>query len=103
MAKIVVLKDSGDDTIVPRASYNFSMSANETKTVTLTIGYGYLIVARRSNASDTSYNGLYIAQVHNSSSIRAIAAASMVTMSISGTTLTITTTQNYTNISIIPL
>ena len=79
------------------------LSSAGSSTLTLVSGSLYLIAVMRANTTASEYQGLYLAQVHNSSCIRTISGSSSITMSISGTTLSFTTTQNYMRVIAIPL
>lgn len=75
-------------------SSKYNMSSSGTQTVTLDSGNIYLLVAKRMNNSNTT-GGLYIISAYtNNSAIATISEASSCTVSVSGLTLTITTTVN---------
>lgn len=79
-----------------------SLSAAGSTTVTLEDGICLAIVSHQNNSS-TNESGLYIIQVNNTSSIRAISTAQNQTLSISGHTLTWTTTNTYRQLRLIYL
>ena len=75
-----------------------------TTTFTLSSGYSYLIAIIRGNTSAASYQGLYMTTVHaNASPLTTIAETTAATLSMSGVTLSVTTTINYVRIAVIPL
>ena len=91
--------DDGIATPTLRVIRRTSDSA-DTKTVTLEDGVYIAIVTHRNNSS-TNESGLYIIQVNNTSSIRAISTAQNQTLSISGHTLTWTTSNTYRQLRLI--
>ena len=74
----------------------------DTKTVTLENGV-YLAITTHQNNATASQSGLAIIQVNNTSSILEIASANNSTLSISGHTLTWTTTNTYRQLRLIYL
>ena len=93
--------DDGIATPTLRVIRRTSDSA-DTKYVTLEDGVYIAIVTHRNNSS-TNESGLYIIQVNNTSSIRAISTAQNQTLSVSGHTLTWTTTNTYRQLRLIYL
>ena len=79
-----------------------TLSSNGNTTVTLENGV-YLAIVSHQNNSSTSETGLYIIQCNNTSSILTIAAASNQTLSVSGHTLTWTTSNTYRQLRLIYL
>ena len=77
-----------------------TLNAAGSTTVTLEDGICLAIVSHQNNSS-TNESGLYIIQVNNTSSIRAISTAQNQTLSISGHTLTWTTTNTYRQLRLI--
>ena len=77
-----------------------SLSAAGNTTVTLEDGL-YLAIVTHQNNSSTNESGLYIIQCNNTSSIRAISTAQNQTLSVSGHTLTWTTTNTYRQLRLI--
>ena len=79
-------------------------SLNSSGNTTVTLGNGvYLAIVTHQNNSSTSETGLYIIQCNNTSSVLTIAAASNQTLSVSGHTLTWTTTNTYRQLRLIYL
>ena len=81
-----------------------TLTQNGSNTFTLVSGYLYIgIVTRLNNSSDT-YTGLYVIRPHsNLSSIATIKASSSTTLSISGLTLTASTTTPNTSLILFPV
>ena len=77
-----------------------SLNAAGSTTVTLEDGL-YIAIVTHQNNSSTNESGLYIIQVNNTSSIRAISTAQNQTLSVSGHTLTWTTTNTYRQLRLI--
>lgn len=77
-----------------------SLNAAGSTTVTLEDGL-YIAVVTHQNNSSTNESGLYIIQCNNTSSIRAISTAQNQTLSVSGHTLTWTTTNTYRQLRLI--
>lgn len=91
--------DDGIATPTLRVIRRTSNSA-DTKYVTLEDGV-YIAIVTHQNNSSTNESGLYIIQVNNTSSIRAISTAQNQTLSISGHTLTWTTSNTYRQLRLI--
>lgn len=79
------------------------LSSAGTTTITLTSAKTYLVVITKFNNGTVNNSGLYIVQCHTTSSVRAIASSAVATVSISGTTLTITTSSTNVDIECIRL
>lgn len=79
------------------------LSAAGTATITLTSAKVYLVVIAKLNNGTANNCGLYIVQCHNTSSVRAVVSSAVATVSISGTTLTVTTSSTNVDIECIRL
>ena len=106
MSNFVELKDSSSTLIFPRTTYRVSMPTAGTQTIELPTGMAYLIVITRANTSNSTYTGMWIAHPYPSggaASLKEISSSAAATLSLSNTTLTVTTTQNYCTVRILPL
>lgn len=78
------------------------MPSAGTRTFTLSSGGQYMVFVGKLNNTSATTSGVYFVSAHSSNShVRAIASASNATVSISGITLTVTTTNTYYNVSVI--
>lgn len=95
-----------DGEVTTSKLYGFQVKSINNTTGTFTLEAGtYLAIVTRANSTTTGQSGLYIIQAYptGSQSIRAIASSSVATLSLSGATLTVTTTSNYTRIALLKL
>lgn len=112
MAKIIQMKDAdgnvypqiADSEVTTEKLYGYQRKTISTATNTFTLEAGvYLCVVTRTNSSNTAQSGLYVIQSYPTglSNICSIVSSSVATLSISGSTLTVTTTSNYTAVRLI--
>lgn len=79
------------------------LSSAGTTTITLTSAKTYLVVITKLNNGTANNSGLYIVQCHTTSSVRTVVSSAVATVSISGTTLTVTTSSTNVDIECIRL
>lgn len=80
------------------------LSSAGTGTIQLLKSCVYLVAVARLNSANSSYQGLYFVQSHTQSNIIPIITNAAATLSMnSDALLTVTTTQNYCNIIVIPI
>lgn len=111
MANKVIQLSDGTDNLYPqtrltaiRGYQGGYLSTAGTTTFTLVSGMTYLLTISRNNSTNANMTGLYLVQAHSTNSaVRAIAASSVATVSISSLELTITTNSNYVGIGLMPM
>ena len=100
--KIISLSDGTND-LYPKIAQTVNMDSAGTQTFSLTSAKGYLLIVTRNNSADTGKQGMYLVQANTNACVKTISASSVATVSISGTTLSVTTSDANVHLSLMPI